>query len=141
KVVEYKQEPKKKYHPKAYSLGSITAVASSKFGYSGEQVLAICQSLYETHKLTSYPRSDSSYLPESQHADAPQILDSLRVTYPGIAALIDKADPKVKSKTFDDSKVTAHHGIIPTMHKGNVERLTPEERNIYDLIVRTYLAQ
>ncbi|WP_407290597.1 DNA topoisomerase [Klebsiella quasipneumoniae] len=49
----------------------------------GEQVLAICQSLYETHKLTSYPRSDSSYLPESQHADAPQILASLRVTYPG----------------------------------------------------------
>ncbi|WP_252404259.1 DNA topoisomerase, partial [Escherichia coli] len=57
KVVEYKQEPKKKYHPKAYSLGGITAVASSKFGYSGDQVLAICQSLYETHKLTSYPRS------------------------------------------------------------------------------------
>ncbi|EEI0740473.1 DNA topoisomerase III [Salmonella enterica] len=141
KVVEYKQEPKKKYHPKAYSLGGITAVASSKFGYSGDQVLAICQSLYETHKLTSYPRSDSSYLPESQHADAPQILDSLRATYPGITAIIDKADPKVKSKTFDDSKVTAHHGIIPTMHKGNIERLTPEERNIYDLIVRTYLAQ
>ncbi|WP_407238502.1 DNA topoisomerase [Escherichia coli] len=75
----------RKISPKAYSLGGITSVASSKFGCSGEQVLAICQSLYETHKLTSYPRSDSSYLPESQLADAPQIL-ALRVTYPGIAA-------------------------------------------------------
>ena len=141
KVIEYKQEPKKKYHPKSYSLGDITAAASTHFGYSGEQVLAACQSLYETHKLTSYPRTDSAYLPESQHADAPEIFASLKATYPGVSALIDKADPKVKSRTFDDSKVTAHHGIIPTMHRGDIEKLSPAERNIYDLIVRAYLAQ
>lgn len=51
------------------------------------------------------------------------------------------ADPRLKSKTWDDSKITAHHGIIPTMHKGSKAGLSEKERNIYDLIVRAYLAQ
>ncbi|EBM5962852.1 DNA topoisomerase III [Salmonella enterica] len=141
KVVEYKQEPKKQNQPKSYSLSDLVAQASSSYGYTAEQVLATCQSLYETHKLTSYPRSDCSYLPESQHSDAPEIFKSLKKTYPDIAVLIDNADPKIKSKTFDDSKVTAHHGIIPTQHTGDVNKLSAMEKNIYDLIVRAYLAQ
>ncbi|EAT5352691.1 DNA topoisomerase III [Salmonella enterica] len=141
RVVEYKQEPKKQNQPKSYSLSDLVAQASSSYGYTAEQVLATCQSLYETHKLTTYPRSDCSYLPESQHSDAPAIFKYLRQTYPDISGLIDNADPKIKSKTFDDSKVTAHHGIIPTQHKGDVNKLSPVERNIYDLIVRAYLAQ
>ncbi|WP_427927431.1 DNA topoisomerase, partial [Xylella fastidiosa] len=66
KVIEYKQEPKKKAQPRAYSLSDITLLASNKFGYSAADVLEVCQSLYETHKLTSYPRTDCGYLPESQ---------------------------------------------------------------------------
>lgn len=141
KVVEYKQEPKKQYQPKSYSLSDLVAQASSSYGYTAEQVLATCQSLYETHKLTSYPRSDCSYLPEVQHSDAPEIFKSLRDTYPDISVLINNADPKIKSKTFDDSKVTAHHGIIPTQHKGDIKKLSLVERNIFDLIVRAYIAQ
>lgn len=140
-VVEYKQEPKKQNQPNSYSLSDMIAKASSLYGYTAEQVQATCQALYETHTLTSYPRSDCAYLPESHHADAPAIFNSLRETYPDIAGLINNADTKIKSKTFDDSKVTAHHGIIPTMHKGDVNKLSPVERNIYDLIVRAYIAQ
>ena len=95
---------------------------------------------YVSHE-TAYPRTDCPYLPESQHADAPLVLDAIRVIKPELAGLIDAADPRIKSRTWNDAKVTAHHGIIPTMHKGNKEALNDRERNIYDLIVRVYLAQ
>ncbi len=140
-VVAYTQEPKKKNQPHAYSLADVTAAASARFGYSGEDVLTVCQALYETHKLTSYPRTDCAYLPEAQHADAPRVLAAIRKVNPELAGLVDGADPRIKSKTWDDSKVTAHHGIVPTMHEGNRGALNEQERNIYELIVRAYLAQ
>lgn len=141
RITEYKQEAKKKAHPKAYSLSDITLVASNKFGYTATEVLEVCQSLYEKHKLTSYPRTDCNFLPESQHADAPRVLAAVKHVNPGLAALVDGADATIKSKTWDDAKITAHHGIIPTMHQGSAAGLNDKERSIYDLIVRAYLAQ
>jgi len=140
-VAKYKQEAKKQNQPLAFALSDITALASSKFGYSAEEVLNTCQSLYETHKLTSYPRTDCAYLPESQHADAPQVLDAIRHVNPSLAEIVDGADTAIKSLTWNDAKITAHHGIIPTMHKGSTAGLSDMERKIYDLIVRAYLAQ
>jgi DNA topoisomerase-3 len=141
RITEYKQEAKKKAHPKTYSLSDITLVASNKFGYTATEVLEVCQSLYEKHKLTSYPRTDCNFLPESQHADAPRVLAAVKHVNPGLAALVDGADATIKSKTWDDAKITAHHGIIPTMHQGSAAGLNDKERSIYDLIVRAYLAQ
>lgn len=141
RVTEYKQEPKKQVQPRAYSLSDITLLASNKFGYSATEVLDTCQSLYETHKLTSYPRTDCAYLPESQHTDAPRVLDAIKHVNPDLAALIDGANPAIKSKTWDDAKVGVHYGIIPTMHKGSKARLTDKELAIYALIVRAYIAQ
>ncbi|MGP4058934.1 DNA topoisomerase 3 [Mycobacterium sp. 4D054] len=140
-LAEYKQEAKKQNQPLAFALSDITALASSRFGYSAEDVLNACQSLYETHKLTSYPRTDCAYLPESQHADAPRVLEAVRQVNPELAAIIDGGDPLIKSPTWNDKKITAHHGIIPTMHKGSTAGLNDKERNIYGLIVRAYIAQ
>lgn len=140
-LTEYKQEAKKQNQPLAFALSDITALASSRFGYSAEDVLNACQSLYETHKLTSYPRTDCAYLPESQHADAPRVLEAVRQVNPELAAIIDGGDPRIKSPTWNDKKITAHHGIIPTMHKGSTAGLNDKERNIYGLIVRAYIAQ
>jgi len=140
-IAAYKQEAKSKSQPLAFALSDITAVASSKFGYSAEEVLVACQALYETHKLTSYPRTDCAYLPESQHADAPHVLEAIKHTNPELSSLVDGTNPRLKSKTWNDSKITAHHGIIPTMQKGNKANLDERERNIYELIVRAYLAQ
>lgn len=137
----YKQEAKRQNQPLAFALSDITAVASAKFGYSAEDVLNACQALYETHKLTSYPRTDCAYLPESQHADAPRVLEAIKHVNPELVGLIGGADSRIKSKTWDDSKITAHHGIVPTMQKGSKAALSERERNIYDLIVRAYLAQ
>ena len=140
-IATYKQEAKKKNQPLAFALSDITALASARYGYSAEDVLNTCQALYETHKLTSYPRTDCAYLPESQHADAPRVLEAVKHVNPELAGLVDAADPRIKSKTWDDSKITAHHGIVPTMQKGSKAGLSERERNIYELIVRAYLAQ
>ncbi|MCK9709864.1 DNA topoisomerase 3 [Pseudomonas syringae] len=141
KITTYKQEPKSAGQPKGLSQTDITALAAKAFGYTGAQVLATCQSLYETHKLTTYPRTDCSYLPESQHSDAAEILGILKDVVPHLNGLIEGANPKIKSKTWNDAKVTAHHGIIPTVTRGDVSKLSEAERNIYDLVVRYYLAQ
>lgn len=141
KITSYKQEPKTKAQPKSLSLTDVTVLASKHFGYSAATVLATCQSLYETHKLTSYPRTDCAYLPESQFADAPAILEALKGVVPELESLIDGANPKIKSKTWNDAKITAHHGIIPTVQAGDASKLSSEERAIHNLIVRYYLAQ
>ena len=141
KVISYEQEKKSKGQPKSLSLTDITVLASKHFGYSAATVLATCQSLYETHKLTSYPRTDCAYLPESQFADAPAILEALKGVVPELEGLISGANTKIKSKTWNDAKVTAHHGIIPTVQAGDASKLTSEEKAIHNLIVRFYLAQ
>ncbi|AJE23501.1 DNA topoisomerase III [Azotobacter chroococcum] len=140
-VIEHTDTPKKDQHPRAFALSDITLLASKKFGSSAEEVLKVCQSLYETHKLTSYPRTDCDYLPESQHEDAPQVLAALKKVNPDLVRIIDACDPTIKSKTWNDAKITAHHGIIPTMHAGDASALSVSERNVYNLIVRAYLAQ
>lgn len=140
-IKDYKQEPKTKAQPRAFSLSDITLLASNKYGYTAIEVLEACQALYETHKLTSYPRTDCSFLPESQHKDAPSVLEAIKTVNPALSALVDSADTTIKSNTWDDSKVGVHYGIIPTMHKGNIQRLSDKERVIYDLIVRAYIAQ
>jgi len=140
-ITEYKQEAKKQNQPLVLKGTDITVIASSKYGYTAEDVLNTCQALYETHELTTYPRTDCAHLPESQHADAADTLDAIKHVMPDLAGIVDGADPRIKSKTWDDSKITAHHGIIPTMHKGNAASLSDMDRNIYDLIVRAYIAQ
>ncbi|WP_075531999.1 DNA topoisomerase 3, partial [Moritella viscosa] len=127
--------------PLTFALSDITLIASNKFGYSAEDILKTCQSLYEKHKLTTYPRSDCAYLPESQFNDAAATLEAIKQINPELATLIDNADTNIKSKTWNDKKVTAHHGIIPTMHIANKAALSEPERNIYNLVVRAYIAQ
>ncbi|MDW9146753.1 DNA topoisomerase 3 [Legionella pneumophila] len=140
-ITQYTKEPSMKNHPRAYSLSDITLIASQKWGYTASEVLDACQSLYETHKLTSYPRTDCGFLPESQLNDAPKVLEALKQVNPELTALIERCDTSIKSNTWDDSKVGAHYGIIPTQHLGNSSQLNEKERAVYDLIVRAYIAQ
>lgn len=140
-VSSFATEAKKKAPPLCFALSDLTVLASRKWGYTAEQVLQACQALYEVHKLTSYPRTDCGYLPEAQHADASAVLAALRQVNPELVGVIGQADPRVKSPTWNDSKVTAHHGIVPTMHAGNKAALSVQERHIYELVVRRYVAQ
>lgn len=140
-IATFATETKAKAPPLCFALSDITVLASRNWGYSAEQVLRACQALYETHRLTSYPRTDSGFLPEVQHADAPPVLAAVRRINPELAHLIDRADSRTRSPTWNDAKVTAHHGIVPTMHAGDKKGLSVPERRIYELIVRRYVVQ
>ena len=141
KVIEFETKKKDKNAPLVYSLASIQAEANAKYGYSAEQILNICQALYEKYKLTTYPRSDCEYLPTVQQQDAAKVLKSLYSFHTELKSIISKADPSIKSKVWNDSKITAHHGIIPTQQVGNLSELKDDERKVYMLIVKRYLSQ
>jgi DNA topoisomerase-3 len=140
-ITAYTTEAKKKAPPTCFALSDITLLASQKYGASAEQVLQACQALYEVHKLTSYPRTDCGYLPRSQHADARAVLAAVLAVNPELKMFVDRAQPAIVSPTWNDAKVTAHHGIVPTMHLGTKSNLTALEAQIYELIVRRYLSQ
>jgi DNA topoisomerase-3 len=142
-IVERSVQPKTQRPPVCYSLSDLQFSASKLFGYDAEKTLNICQALYERHKVVTYPRVDTGYLPESIFAEARQMMDSIiMVASTAYSGLILKADLSIKSKTWDDSKVSAHHGIVPTPSADtDIGNLSEEEQNIYDLIVRRFIAQ
>lgn len=140
-VLSSETKRKKQYQPKAYSLASIQIEASRLYGMTAEETLEVCQRLYETHKITSYPRTDCEYLPESQHADAPAVLRAIAATLPAAARAVSRADPTIKSPTFSDRRVTAHHGIVPVANAAQWERLSDREQKLYRLIAKRYIAQ
>lgn len=132
---------KKEQHRLPVSLSTLQVMAGKKFGYDPQTVLDTAQKLYEK-KLTSYPRSDCEYLPESQHADAAAIIGNLcSIAHSELASWAGAANGTVKSRAWNDKKITAHHAIIPTSEKCNFAKLPEVEQNIYFLIAQTYLAQ
>lgn len=140
-VTKLEAKDKRQNPPLPYSLSALQIDAAKRFGLSAKEVLDTCQSLYERHKLITYPRSDSRYLPKEQHVLAPKVLDAV---LKGAAALVDGCEApntKLKSKAWDDSKVDAHHAIIPTEKVANLSSLSSNEAKLYQHVARQYLAQ
>lgn len=127
--------------PLPFALGTLQEVCSSKFGMDVQETLDIAQALYETHKATTYPRPDTGYLPESMLAEVPTVLEALRITDPSLQPILNQLDPSKHSRTWNDSKVTAHHGIIPTLEPANLSAMSEKELSVYRLIRAHYLAQ
>ena len=139
-VSGYKADRKQEGNPLLHTMGSLQQECSKKLGLSAQVTQNIAQALYEKHKVTSYPRTDCGNLPESQHADAPGILKALGKDAAWHAA-VTNANPTIKSSTWNDAKVTAHHGIIPTSNAGNLSQLDPLERRVFDIIALKYIQQ
>lgn len=141
-IKEFKQVEQKQTPPLCLSLSSLQKLASSRFGMSAKKTLDVAQALYETHKLTTYPRTDCGYLPENQFTEATIILNALVALDNSLEGLIDRCDINLKTPTWNDKKITAHHGIIPTQNKNlDLRKLSADESKIYDLIRRHYIAQ
>lgn len=136
----YKTTEKKESAPLPYSLSTLQVATGKAFGYTPQQVLDAAQSLYEK-KLTTYPRSDCEFLPNTQFRDAPRILSNLaRSTNEGVKNLSMHADAGIKSRAWNDKKISAHHAIIPTQKPLTV--ILPDvELNVYNLIARNYAVQ
>ncbi|MBV4533977.1 DNA topoisomerase III [Pseudomonas sp. SWRI107] len=127
--------------PLPFDLGTLQEVCSKKLGLGAQETLDIAQALYETHKLITYPRSDSGYLPVSQHSEAPAILAALQRADASLAPLQQHLEPGRRSRAWNDQKVSAHHGIIPTAAASDPARLPPKYRAVYTLVRARYLAQ
>lgn len=140
-VVSVETERVREGPPLLFDLGTLLEVCSKQFGLDVQETLEIAQALYETHKATTYPRSDSGYLPESMLAEVPSVLDSLLKTDPSLRSIVDQLDRSVRSRAWNDSKVTAHHGIIPTLEPANLSAMSEKELAVYRLIRAHYLAQ
>ena len=141
RVVKLRTERMREVAPLPFDLGTLQEVCSKKLGLGAQETLDIAQSLYETYKVITYPRSDCGYLPQSQHAEAASILHALQQADPNLGALAAHLDPQRRSRAWNDAKVSAHHGIIPTAAAKNLERLAGKPRAVYTLIRARYLAQ
>ena len=136
-----KENKKKQAPPLPYSLSALQIDASKRFGMSAQTVLDTCQQLYERHKLITYPRSDSRYLPKEQLHDANKVTQAISSSSAQLKEAVEKANLTLKSKAWNDAKVSAHHAIIPTSKSLNTHSLSSLEARIYELVARQYLMQ
>ena len=127
--------------PLPFDLSTLQEVCSRKLGLGAQETLNTAQSLYETYKATTYPRSDCRYLPDSMFNEVPAVFNALLKTAPPLRPALGSLDRSLRSRAWNDAKVTAHHGIIPTTEPANLERMSEQERNVYELIRCHYLAQ
>lgn len=138
---EVKKVYRFKAPPAAYDLTELQRDANKKYGYSAKQTLSYMQALYETHKLLTYPRTDSRYITQDVVATLPERLRAIAVgPYKELANAVLKTKPLSTKYIVNDAKVTDHHAIIPTEQYVDLNKLSREERHIYDLVVRRFIA-
>lgn len=138
-VTGYNDKRENDIAPLPFSLSTLQIEGSKAFGLSAQQILDICQKLYETHKLITYPRSDCRYLPEEHFAGRHAVLNAIGIHRPDLMPQ-PVIDTDLRNRCWDDKKVDAHHAIIPTARSSHVN-LTDDERKIYGLVARQYLMQ
>ncbi|MWN05410.1 DNA topoisomerase III [Gilliamella sp. Pas-s95] len=127
--------------PMPFNLSTLQIEMAKKNGLSAQEVLDICQSLYEKHKLITYPRSDCRFLPEEHLKQITGVKSAIENNCPELQTAIGDADFALRSKAWNDKKVEAHHAIIPTLRKARMEKLTDNEKAVYQVVATQYLAQ
>ncbi|NMZ08977.1 DNA topoisomerase III [Pseudomonas proteolytica] len=140
-VVSLQTEHLREAPPLPFDLSTLQEFCSRKLGLGAQETLNIAQALYETHKATSYPRSDCRYLPESMFNEVAAVFDALLRMDPALRPALGSVDRSLRSRAWNDGKVTAHHAIIPTTEPANLGRMSEQERQVYELIRSHYLAQ
>lgn len=138
--VSITKELKQEAPPLPFNLLELQAEISKLYGFSPDKTLKLTQSLRETHKAISYNRSDCQYLPESLHEEAPLIIKCLKANFKENIGQ-DEVNLNIKSKAFDDSKLSAHYAIVPLQTKLDLNKLSEEERKVYTLICERFLMQ
>ena len=140
-VMQVKKTPKKSFAPMLYDLTELQRDASKRYDYSAKETLNIMQRLYENHKVLTYPRTDSRYLSSDIVPTLKERLKACSVgPYRSLAGKLVNQTIPAKPYFVDNSKVSDHHAIIPTEQFVDLSHMTIDERRIYDLVVRRFLA-
>ena len=137
-VTDIQQKAGTEAPPRLFDLTSLQVECNKKYSFSADDTLRHIQSLYEK-KLTTYPRVDTTYLSDDVYAKCPQILQGMVPYAPLVQPLMGSRLKKSK-KVFDSSKVTDHHAIIPTGLNPQNASLSGEEKRVYDLVARRFIA-
>ena len=141
-IESVKTEEKRQPPPQLFDLTELQRECNRKLHFPAQKTLSIAQSLYEKHKLITYPRTDSRYLSQDMEPKLRPILESIQeAPYSSFAGhLLSLPKLPITSRIVNDAKVTDHHAIIPTGSKKSLSGLTGEERAVYDRILRNFLA-
>lgn len=135
-IINFEKKKGKEYAPRLFDLTSLQVESNKKFNLTADETLKTVQQLYEK-KLVSYPRVDTTYLPDDQYPKIPDILRGLKEFTEFTQPILAKKIPKTK-RVFDNSKITDHHAIIPTgVYPSG---LNAAERDVYDAIARRFIA-
>ena len=138
-ITKVEKKKAKEAPPKLFDLTLLQVECNKKFGFSAEESLQLIQSLYEK-KLTTYPRVDTNFLPNDMYPKVPGILRGL-VPYAALTREILEKKPLRKStKVFNDAKITDHHAIVPTGEFGAASSLSRNEKLVFDLVIRRFIA-
>jgi len=139
-ITSLDKKTKKQNAPLPFSLSALQILASKRLNLDADKTLNIVQSLYETHKLTTYPRSDCGYLPEGHLAEVSGVVEAIKANAE-LDSIVKGADFSLKSPAWNDKKITAHHAIIPTPNASGSTKLSDIEKTIYEMICERYLMQ
>ncbi|HDR9158721.1 DNA topoisomerase III [Burkholderia vietnamiensis] len=140
-TVSEESKPSTQLSPLLFDLTSLQREANGRFGFSAKNTLGLAQALYEKHKVLTYPRTDARALPEDYLATVQSTLEMLKESHnylPHAKRVLDKGWVKPNKRIFDNSKISDHFAIIPTLQAP--KSLSEPEQKLYDLVVKRFLA-
>lgn len=141
KVIDVNKVKKLSYAPQLYDLTSLQRDANRIFNFSAKETLSIMQNLYERHKILTYPRTDSKYISNDVVDTLKDRVNAVKIgPYSNAATKILRSPIKGNKSFVNNSKVTDHHAIIPTEERVQLSKLSSNEKKVYDLVVKRFLA-
>ncbi len=139
-VKEVKENSQTQLPPLPYDLTELQREANQRYQFSAKKTLSVMQTLYERHKIVSYPRTDSKYLTLDMKETLKDRLQAVRgFATEEVKSIIKKGAQVTQTALFDDTKVTDHHGIIPTEERAHLEKMDQDELRIYRMIVERFI--
>ncbi len=142
RVTDIVKEDKRDLPPQLFDLTTLQREANRILGFTADKTLKTAQSLYENKKAITYPRTDSRYLPRDMIGRVCKSMENLAEPYAKLSQLIDRKEGKLpmSRRLFDDARVSDHHAIIPTPQRTAPDKLSPDEKALFDLIARRFIA-
>ncbi len=141
-ITKLEKKAQREKAPMLYDLTSLQRDANTRYGFSARRTLAAGQRLYEEHKALTYPRTNSRYLTTDMIPEIKPTAEIVggRKEYSQAAAYVTGLEELPLERVVNDSKVTDHHAIIPTNSEHMVERMSDDDKRVYDMVVRRFLA-
>jgi DNA topoisomerase-3 len=142
RITKLDKKEQREKAPMLYDLTTLQREANNRYGFSAKRTLGAAQRCYEEHKALTYPRTNSRYLPSDMVAEIKPIAELVgsQPEYRAGAEYVTGLDLLPLARVVNDEKVTDHHAIIPTRSEHNLEKMSSDDRRIYDMVTRRFLA-